>query len=76
MAITVEFFNFAKRENSTGLPTGAAQKTASVLLKENCTLEAPVLKLHSATITEYALYNYVHIPAFGRYYFIIAGIMR
>ena len=71
MAITVEFFNFAKRENSTGLPTGAAQKTASVLLKENCTLEAPVIKLHSATIAEYALYNYVHIPAFGRYYFIV-----
>lgn len=70
MAISVEFFNFAKRKNSTSIPTGAAQKTASVLLKNDCTLENPVFELHSATIAEYALYNYVHVPSFGRYYFI------
>ncbi len=70
MAITVEFFNFSKRKNSTAIPTGAAPKTASVLLKDDCSLESPVFEIHSATIAEFAIYNYVHISDFGRYYFV------
>lgn len=69
MAITVEFYNFAKRKNSTALPTGAAT-TASVLLKEDCTLEHPIFILNTSSIAQYALYNYIHVSAFGRYYFI------
>ena len=76
MAINVEFFNFSKRKNSTAIPTGAAQKTASVLLKDNCTLENPVFEIHSASIAEYAIYNYVHISAFGRYYFVVDRTYR
>lgn len=68
--ITVEFFNFSKRKNSTATPTGAAQKTASVLLKEDCSLENPVLILETSSISEYGALNYVHISDFGRYYFI------
>lgn len=68
--ITVEFFNFAKRKNSTALPTGAASATASVLLKEDCTLENPVFILETNSIAQYALYNYIHVSEFGRYYFI------
>jgi hypothetical protein len=71
MAITVEFFNFSKRRNSTAIPTGAAQKTASVLLKDDCTLENPVFELKAANIAEYGIYNYVHVSDFGRYYFIV-----
>lgn len=70
MAITVEFYNFAKRKNSTALPTGAASATASVLLKEDCTLEHPIFVLNTNSIAQYALYNYIHVSAFGRYYFI------
>ena len=68
--ITVEFFNFSKRKNSTAIPTGAASKTASVLLKEDCTLENPIFILETNSIAEYALYNYVHVSDFGRYYFV------
>lgn len=68
--ITVEFFSFSKRKNSTAIPTGAAQKTASVLLKEDCTLENPVFILETSSIAEFALYNYVHVSDFGRYYFV------
>lgn len=71
MSITVEFFNFSKRKNSTAIPTGAAQKTASVLLKDDCTLENPVFELKAANIAEYGIYNYVHVSDFGRYYFIV-----
>lgn len=70
MALTVNFYSFAKRKNSTALPTGAAQKTASVLLKDGTSLENPVFTLKTASIAEYALYNYIHVPEFGRYYFI------
>lgn len=68
--ITVEFFSFSKRKNSTAIPTGAANKTASVLLKEDCTIENPVFILETNSIAEFALYNYVHVSDFGRYYFI------
>lgn len=68
--ITVEFFSFSKRKNSTAIPTGAASKTASVLLKEDCSLENPVFILETSSIADFALYNYVHVSDFGRYYFV------
>lgn len=70
MALTVEFFSFSKRKNSTAIPTGAASTTASVLLKEDTTLENPIFILNTSSIAEFALYNYIHVSDFGRYYFI------
>lgn len=70
MSITVEFFSFTKRKNSTAIPTGAASRTASVLLKEDTNIENPIFILQTASIAEFALYNYIHVSDFGRYYFI------
>ena len=70
MAITVEFFTFKKRKNSTAIPTGAALTTASVLLKAGTTLENPTFILKTDSIAQFAIYNYIHVSDFGRYYFI------
>lgn len=69
MAISAQFYVFSKRENSTAQVSGTGL-TVPVLLKDECTQENPVLKIHSADFSTYANYNYVHIPIFSRYYFI------
>lgn len=69
MAISVQFYVFSKRKNSTAQVSGTGT-TVPVLLKDECTQENPVLKIHSADFSTYANYNYVYIPIFSRYYFI------
>lgn len=71
MSITVTFYQFAKRENSTAQPTqSTVNTTVDVLLKESCTDEQPVLILNSTDIDNYLPYNYCYIPFFSRFYFI------
>lgn len=71
MSITVTFYQFAKRENSTAQPTtSTVNTTVDVLLKEQCTDEQPVLILNSSDPDNYYAYNYCYIPFFDRFYFI------
>ena len=71
MSITVTFYQFAKRENSTAQPTtSTVNTTVDVLLKDSCTDEQPVLVLNSTDIDNYLPYNYCYIPFFSRFYFI------
>lgn len=71
MAITVTLYQFAKRKNSTALPTsGTSSVDVSVLLKDRCSGESPVLELESNDPSGYLNYNYAYIAWFGRYYFI------
>lgn len=69
--ITVKLYQFAKRVNSTALPTNATTSVdVVVLLKDNCSYEEPKLILNSNDPSSYNNYNYAYIQFLGRYYFI------
>lgn len=71
--INTIFYSFSKRKNSTALPgTGTASAAVSVLLKDSCNQENPVLELESNDPDNYNSYNYVWIPFFSRYYFVVS----
>ena len=70
MAVTVRFYSFAKRENSTKLPTGVTYTEMSCELKDNTTVREPVLLIKAPTgFTPYSN-NYCYIVSFSRYYFV------
>lgn len=65
----VDFFNFAKKSNSTKVPTGAALASFDCILKDGCSVISPVIMLE-AGLTSRPAFNYCYIPDFQRYYFI------
>lgn len=65
----VDFFNFAKKSNSTKVPTGAALASFDCILKDGCSVLSPVIMLE-AGLTSRPAFNYCYIPDFQRYYFI------
>lgn len=67
MAITVNFYTFSKKTNSTIQPTGTAALSASCLLKDATSIIAPVFQIRTSDPTAY---NYCYCRAFHRYYFI------
>lgn len=67
MAITVNFYTFSKKTNSTKQPTGTAALSASCLLKDATSIIAPVFQIRTSDPTTY---NYCYCRAFHRYYFI------
>ena len=68
MAITVNFWSFTKKVNSTKQPTGTAGLSASCYLKDATSIIKPVIELKSSDTP--IGYNYAQISAFNRYYFI------
>lgn len=73
--MTVKFYSFSKRPNSTKQPAANSEalSLSSVELKEECNFITPVLKLKgltSGTTFVPGMYNYVYIPLWLRYYFI------
>lgn len=61
------FYEFKKRSNSTKRPSGGV--TDTVLLKsDDCDVTSPKLEVVGTSFTDY---NYVYIPFFNRYYWII-----
>ena len=68
MSITVNFWSFTKKVNSTKQPTGTAGLSASCLLKDATSIITPVIEL-KASDTPIG-YNYAQISAFNRYYFV------
>jgi hypothetical protein len=66
MAITVNFYTFAKRGNSTKKPSGNGY-SVDVTFKEDTDIERPILEIHDATILSY---NYAYIAYTGRYYWV------
>lgn len=73
--MTVKFYSFSKRQNSTKQPAANSEvlTLSSVELKEECNFINPVLKLNGLTSGATfvpGMYNYVYIPLWLRYYFI------
>ena len=65
MAISVIFYSFAKKKNSTKHPTGGT--SYSCILKDPCSIGSPTIELNGGNK---ASWNYCYIPVFDRYYFI------
>mgnify|MGYP004442746897 FL=1 len=68
--ISVTFYKFYKRSNSTKRPSGGGV-SLNVVLKSPSDIMNPVLEL--STSENPSKWNYAYIPHFGRYYY-IAGI--
>lgn len=66
--ISIDFYTFSKRKNSTKKPTGTPH-TVNVTFKESTDLEKPTVEVVDATIGSY---NYAYIGYTGRYYFVSA----
>ena len=64
--ISATFYTFAKRENSTLRPSGEGV-VFNISLKIPSSIEEPTLEIHG----DVKAYNYVYIPYYSRYYFIV-----
>lgn len=69
MALTVNFYSFGKKDNSTKRPETAAQ-SVNCVLKDGCGILAPVLILDMSAVEDISGLNYAYIADFGRYYFV------
>lgn len=72
MALTVNFYNFSKKNNSTKVPSGTgteAPSTYQCILKEDCSILAPVI-IMEAGLTSRLAFNYCYIADFQRYYYV------
>lgn len=73
--MTVYFFTFSKKKNSTAQPTLSNGTQFTVDLKEDCSIMNPVLVMTANTTGmpnpfTPAYFNYAYIQKFSRYYFI------
>ena len=72
--MTIEFFNFSKKKNSTKQPTtGSGTQYTGVELKDDCSILNPVIKVRVAgipvpTVAPVNTFNYAYIAKFQRYY--------
>jgi hypothetical protein len=67
MAVTIEFYTYGKKLNSTATPSGTPGLTAQCELREGTDQLSPSIILNYANPVAF---NYAHIEAFSRYYFI------
>lgn len=72
MGLTVKFWEFAKRENATSVPLDSAASATynNVILKDDCSVVNPALKLKVPLSTRVYDWNYCRIQEFGRYYYV------
>lgn len=69
--MTVKFWTYAKRENATSRPSTSPEATYNnVLLKDDCSVVNPALKVLAAPTVNVYLWNYCFIQEFNRYYYI------
>ena len=61
--------SFAKKRNSTALPSGS-QTSISGTLRAGCSIQNPIIGFAENRMSTPAAYNYAYITQFGRYYFI------
>ena len=71
MALTVKFWTYAKRENATSIPSTTPLVTYNnVILKDDCSVVNPALKIKEALNTNVYEWNYCFIQEFDRYYYV------
>lgn len=71
----VKIGSFSKRHNSTKQPAATWGTTLSdVELKEDCSMEEPVFRIGFSNWDP--AYNYIYVPAWSRYYFVIDVTVR
>ena len=78
MALTANFYQFGKKNNSTKQPTLVNLSfTCSVELKESCSIVNPVLVINfnDVNVSDGVILgtNYLQLVNFNRYYFITTG---
>jgi len=69
MAFNVNFYQYAKKINSTARPTGTPT-IYSCRVKEPCSVFSPEISLNLGLADAPTLLNYAYIAAFNRYYFV------
>ena len=70
MSITVNFYTFAKRVNSTKTPTATADLSADCIIKRGSSIISPTIELDLGLASSPAAYNYAYISDWNRYYFV------
>lgn len=70
MSVTIKFYTFAKRINSTKQPTGSAALSADCIIKRGSSIINPTIELDIGLATSPAAYNYAYIADWNRYYFV------
>lgn len=66
--MTVNFWAFAKKSNSTARPSATPAQSLDCKLKDHSGVLRPVLEV--AGISNPSSLNYAQIPAYGRYYYV------
>lgn len=69
MAITVDLYSFAKKHNSTAIPSSAPVSFACEL-KESCSIINPIIIINNGPTWNPSSYNYAAITAFNRFYYV------
>lgn len=70
VALIVNFWSFAKKENSTAVPSGNPVRTFSCELKSDSGVLSPILEIGLAMAENPSGWNYAQIPAYSRYYYV------
>lgn len=68
--MTVNFYTFSKRQNSTASPISAAAESFSCTLKDSSGVLRPVLEIYKQATWNPTALNYAYIPTYGRYYYV------
>ena len=69
MAINISLYQISDAENVVPKTLGTAIATHTIVLKEGCSIDRPVVTFSGGSAIMATL-NYAYIDAFGRYYFI------
>lgn len=72
MALTIHFYKFNKKPNSTKLPDLQVETHYGCqgVLLDATSVTNPVITVQQVSGVNIREYNYVHIPSFNRYYFV------
>lgn len=66
----INFYTFAKRENSTAQPSAQPAASFDCLLKEPCSVLNPRITINRGAAFDPSALNYCYIPDFNRYYYV------
>ena len=69
MAVTINFYQLSKRENSTRRPSGAPRASYRCLIKDGSGVRSPEIRLTIGDVNPASL-NYAYIPIYDRYYYV------